>query len=583
MTQEDNIISSLFKKILKPKDTQSGPTGLLPDNVPEFRWFTLVTIPETKGNADTTIFADVANWTKTRLESKRGWENITDLEIYLTHDAMLHLTDDISIDRVSGELVETVKQRIFANRAGAVAWSDRGINITPALEELFNQCFVVRHLSPPHVYVPADESKIPSNVDQILIGVLKVEDGKGMSLGETPIRALLQSTGASSNLLRMQVHTDFDLLLKAFPGEKICTYPLGVNIRCDLEIENSIRKVSQIDLDIHDTKLLAQLAGQNGNELSYHLLEGGGTETDAINHAKEVVRVEAEKDEMYAIADETYVPVNRKIGVEVVFRYTNSKQQVATDVHHFLFRFFKYALKFTPTSLMKGTGQFVHSSVETTVMLPPMFKEGIKETQSPGFIIQPVTGSSTKFELFSHPDSPIDINYNGQALSDVGTPIELLGPITIKGSLGQPLDTQYEDFTFILRPLGALNNEQQGVANRKPGKSYGAFVEIKSNRALSLSGNEIVLGRGRYLYKDLDIGPSALTLERKYVNWKMFAGSDEQVFYYNTVRGTVKKPLTELSQAVNLGLIGTYYVYVDDFEFRILLESTPRTEIALLT
>jgi hypothetical protein len=582
----ESRFSSIVNKILKPGG-KSGEAAPAAARATGFHWFTLVTIPPTEGKTVDTFNDEAATWTE---ESLRDTEDISFLELYLTRTAMNRLIDAVKLDKNYAGLVETIRGRIFAGDTDGdadtskVSFNRRGLLVTPALQHIFDNAFIARPIVPPQVYAPADESKIPSTVDQYLIGALKIQDAKGKQIGETPIRALLGREGESDDILRLYTHTDFDILLKAFPDESFCSYPLGINIRCLLQVDGSRRVVSQIDLDIQDTKMLASMSQTNANaKLFYEFIEGGEKYKDISTFPTETYPVDLKNvTDSYEIAPGLAVPVTGKVGLKIILKYINSRGQADTDTYSFLFRFFKNALRFsTGTNKLAARGQFVRGSGETAVMLPPMLKDGSTESQTPAFIISPTENGGRAVAICKHPDSTLSLTINGSPIGNDPMSVDLTDKVEISGEIGSEGDSQHEKFQFTLRPLTSLNEERKRVAELRADRAYIAFVEISSDRTISLAKNEIALGRNQFLSRTANTGVGALTLTRRYVTWVMSARKDEKVLYYSTSQGTVRQAVGELTQPVSLGLVGTYYVYIDDFEFMIFLESTPRTEILL--
>jgi hypothetical protein len=579
--------SSIVNRILKPGSKKSGEAAPATAASTGFHWFTLIPIPPTEGKTVDTFNDEAAKWAE---ESLRDTEDISFVELYLTRAAMNRLIDTIKIDKSYAGLVETIRQQLFTDDDGGdadsskVSFNRKGLLITPALQHVFDNAFIARSVVPPQVYAPADESKIPSTVDQYLIGALKVQDAKGKQTWETPIRALLGREGEPDDILRLYAHTDFDILLKAFPDEAFCSYPLGINIRCLLQENGGRRVVSQVDLDIQDTKMLASMSQSNASaKLFYEFIEGGEKYKDISTFPDGTYPVDLKKvTDSYEIAPGLSVPVTGKVGLKVILKYTNKRGQADTDTYTFLFRFFKNALRFsTGTNKLSARGQFVRGSGETVVMLPPLFKDGSTESQTPAFIISPPEDGGSTFSVRKHPDSTLSLSISGVAVGTNPTPIDLTGKVDISGEIGAVGDSQHEKFNFTLRPIAALNEERKRVAELREERGYVAFVEISSDRTISLAKNEIVLGRNQFLGRSANASVGALTLTRRYVTWVMSARKDEKVLYYSTSQGTVRQPVGELTQPISLGLVGTYYIYIDDFEFMIFLESTPRTEILL--
>jgi hypothetical protein len=232
---------------------------------------------------------------------------------------------------------------------------------------------------------------------------------------------------------------------------------------------------------------------------------------------------------------------------------------------------------------MAMTGQFVKATGDTVVMLPPVAKGFVVENQTPGFLLSPDSDKANTFKIRKHPLSSVNLILNGSPVPEAGISIEVSDSADIFGKIGQEGDSQYEEFKFTLLPISALNPQRREVLEKKSERSFCAFVEIQSNRTISLSSNEVVLGRNRLLHREANVGVDALRLKHRYVTWEVSARKSDSVFYYCEVQGRVTQNLTTLVQSIALGLVGTYHFYLDDFEFVVLLESTPRTEIALIS
>jgi hypothetical protein len=276
--------------------------------------------------------------------------------------------------------------------------------------------------------------------------------------------------------------------------------------------------------------------------------------------------------------------VAAKIGIQVELRYPDpSTDRVHTVRFKYLFRFFRYALRFnTATNRAMASGQFVRASGDTVVMLPPNLREGREERQIPLFLLKPVYGQPTAFELRRAPDAPMDLIVDGELVGhDAAVRIDLLSPVEVLAQPPEAVGDRTETVKYTLTPLERTVEERRRVAANLPDRQYVAFISISSDCVISLSKTEIVIGRGRLLNGSVAVRPQALTLVRRYVTWVMTADRNEAVFYYCTVHGVVTKPVTKMPRNVSLGVMGTYYVYVGDFEFTILLESTPLTEILL--
>ncbi len=558
-----------------------------------FRWFSLITIPETERKAVETFNDEVAAYVGQSLE---GRQNISFLEMYLTRAAMSRLSREIFTENNFQSLVSQVNARLPGadddNKGDSlrVGFNQMGLSITPALQRIFDKSFIARQITPPQVYAPLDESEIALSVDQFLIGSLKIEDATRKQLGETPIRALVSSSDRG-HFLTLHTHVDFDLLLKAFPDAEFCAYPLGISIDCRLEIDGNRRRVRQIDLDLYDTKLLAKESQSNvKSKLYYYLVEGGNEQRNVINlDPIYPVMLKGENTLNANEVDDTYeivpgsklrVPVAGKVGMQVILKYEDAQGNLRTDSYKFLFRFFRNALRFsTTTNKLAANGQFIPATGETYVMLPPLQKDGVSEAQIPAFIVQPLADDPSKIEIRRHADSSLDLTVDGEALGAEPIRIDFADRIEIHGESGTEGDSQeIERFNFILRPLAALNEQRKNV-NIMRGGNYIAFIEVESDRSISLRSTEVVLGRNQFLNRRTSVGTSAVTITRRYVTWVVTPKKDEKILYYCKVQGDITQPLTQLTKPMALGLVGTYYFYIGDFEFIILLESTPRNEI----
>lgn len=575
------------------------------DGTTKFNYFTLIPFPtNVEGMTAERFNSQIAEWIAGELKNK---QDLSALELYLTREGMTSLrADGFKIDDNYNDLIGQIAERLPKTRNGdkatspVVAYSHSSLPISPAspLRRVFDQRFLARHIEPPQVYVPPDDSKIPSSVDQYLIGSLEVQGrvrgkeggGEWSKIGETPIRALLSAGGGRDGRLPVQTHVDFDILLKAFPDEPFCGYLSGVNIEGRLTIDGIRRLVKEVDLDIHDTKALAGISQVDEDlGLFYDMIETGSNNLrNVLEIEKDIYEVEILSedelkrrgiktvDTMYEIAPGYRVPVAGKVGMRCVLKFDNrGKKDV--DIYNFIFRFFRHALPFTTrTSKLTSTGQLVRGSGNTVVMLPPMSQAGVEEVQTPAFVISPVAGGGKLFNVSAHSDSVLRVFMGDERLSTVPKQVDLGSRVELKGELDIGENIK-EEFRFTLLSADEFSEERKQVAGKRSDLGYTAFVEVGSDRTLSLARKELILGRRRFLDENANVSPKALTLERKYVTWIMSGGKGDSVLYYSTRRGVVTQPLTELGSKVTLGVLGTYYVYVGDFEFMISLEATPRT------
>jgi hypothetical protein len=606
MKEEPKKTKSLFGNLIasvKDRIPSSKKEDKQPDY--EFFWFKLVPIPETEGKDQPTFNIESADYVQEKLQSR---PDPSFLEIYLTRAAMQRLESEIELERDPQSLIETINQRLGSDidesgidESGGVAsprkkplrvrFHPKGWDITPALQNIYDRAFIVRPIYPPQVYIPPDESQIPSEVDQYLIGSFLVEDERGKALnGEdgTPIRVVTAgATEPASGLLRLYAHFDFDLLHKAFPDEPFSSYPLGLNLSCLIDLtSDEERKVSQVDLDLRDTKLLALISRQDEEvNLTYTLIEGKNKEIDILDYNGNSYPVDLKKEseikKFYPVASDLRVPIVGLIGFRVELRFRDTQEVMRTKRYTFLFRFFKYALRFSAgKNWMASTGQFVREQGETVVMLPPAQIDKVKERQSPAFVLSPVSGGGpTSFVVSKHQDSALKLTIGDREIGMEPVPVDLANKPVILGKAPGAQDSRPEDFVFTLRDLQSLSAERREVARRWQDRKYAGFVDITCTppRRISLRANEIVLGPGRFLDYNIRVNPRAVAIRRKYVSWELQPRKEEGILYYSTSRGTVQQPVQELPETYALGLMGTYFFYLDDFEFQIFLESTPRT------
>jgi hypothetical protein len=563
---------------------QPRPPAPQPDL--NFNWFTLITIPDAQ-QTPRAFNERVAGYINKEL-SRRG--ALSFLELYLSEEAMHRLVNDMGFEDNRDALLKTINAQLpgqeldSARGEQKVSLFPEGLLITPALKQLFANSFVARHLMRPQVHTPTDDSKIPYQVKQYLIGELEVENQHGVPLGTTPIRALVQNEKANEGIFRVSMHADFDLILKAFPNKEFCACPLGVNITCSIKEGGTTgRPLQRVSLDIHDMRLFEQWCDRNSHtQFAYSLITGRNVVTDINDFPDDVVPVEDFTSEFStAVARNFPVPVNRRIGLKVSLRHRVRGQNGDRDdivTYKYLFRFFENALTYRPGfNKVQGTGQFVRRHGETTVMLPPLARDGKSETQTPALIITPQTsGPAPTLRIRKHPDSELALRIGSEPLTADGVEVELDESVKIEFT-----PPGGGSSTFVVQPLDKVSAERREVSERRRERDYVAFVEINSERVISLMLNEIILGRGHFLNRQSGVDALALTLKRSLVQWEMLAGGGEEVLYYSTNVGTVITPLTRVEGVVRLDLVGTYYVYVGDFEFMVYLESTPGTELVI--
>jgi hypothetical protein len=252
------------------------------------------------------------------------------------------------------------------------------------------------------------------------------------------------------------------------------------------------------------------------------------------------------------------------------------------QVYKYLFRFFKYAPRFVPSSnMLVATGQFIKKSGETLLMLPPFQNSNGKENQTPVLSISPSRAAPGQYVLTPEHNSPARFSIDGNPLTP-GTTLSLDQSVELMCELGHEDDSDYEKVTFNLFPLSALSAGRQRVAEKKGAEKYVGFAEVSSKRNILLSRREIKIGRGGLLHKDTPISGDALTLKRKYVVWEALAKREDNVLYYSRAQGQVAQEVTQIVGTIGLGLMGTYFMYVDDYEFTLSLESTRRTELHMI-
>lgn len=595
-----NFIASIKERVPSSKKDEKEPDH-------DFYWFKLVPIPKTAGKDQRTFNIEAADYVQEKLKSR---PDPSFLELYLTRAALQGLEAEIGLERDSQSLIETINQRLSSDvdESGVdesgegsspkpkpirVRFHPKGWDITPALQNIFDRAFIARPIYPPQIYIPPDESQIPSEVNQYLVGSFRVEDERGKELnGEdgTPIRVVTAgaATESGSNLIRLYAHFDFDLLHKAFPDEPFSSYPLGLNLSCLIDLAGEEeRKVSQVDLDLRDTKLLALISRQDQEvDLTYTLIEGKNKEIDILKYEGESYPVdlkqELEVKKYYPVASDLRVPLVGLIGFRVELRFRDAQQVLRTKRYTFLFRFFKFALHFSAgKNWLAATGQFVREQGETVVMLPPAQIDKVKERQAPAFILSPVPGGEpTSFKVRKHQDSALKLTMGDLEIGMEPVPVDLANKPVILGKPPGAQGSGSEGFVFTLRDLQSLSAERREVAGRRKDRKYVGFVDITCTppRRISLRASEIILGSGRFLDHSIQVNPRALTIRRKYVTWELRPHKEEGVLYYSTSRGTVQQSVQDLPETYTLGLVGTYFFYFDDFEFMIFLESTPRTE-----
>ena len=564
----------------------------------DFNWVKLITIPDPKTVTLKGFNEQVAGYVSSQLQGKTS---LSFVELYLSLEALHRLHGEMDFDHNREALLRAVNSQLPGSieapqGALRVSLFPDGLLITPALKQLFANAFVARHLIRPQVHIPGDDSKIPDSVKQYLIGELEVENQYGKTLGTTTIRALVQDGKAYENVFRVSVHTDYDLLLKAFPGREFCAFPLGVNIACSIKEEVNSRPIQMVSLDIHDTRLLERWAQENAStKFSYGIISGDNMVTD-INDlgGSEMVPVEdftnsqdlTGPEYSTAVAKNFPVPVNRRIGLKVSLRQSvkdvgGERDDIVT--YKFLFRFFTNALTYSPgLNKLQGTGQFVRATGETVVMLPPLARDGKTEKQTPAFVITPQnSGGKATLRISKHRDSDLNMRIGSAPLTAEGTEVPLDETTRIVFSLpGQDDRKLPSNNTFIIQPLAKVSTERRAVAEHRAADGYIAFVEVNSDRLISLMLNEIILGLGQFLDRQALPSGMALTLKRPLVQWQMEAAGGE-VLYYSSHGGSVVTKLGKVAGIVRLDLVGTYYIYLRDFEFRIYLESTPRTGLVL--
>jgi hypothetical protein len=591
--QKDASRMQKFKKLFSPNSPDPDPNITGKDTStppPQFRWFTLITIPDARGNTPERFNEQIAEYVNKELRNKG---TISFLELYLTEEVMQRLYNEMSFDGNRQALLRAVNAQLPSSSIERgqdklrVGLFFDGLLITPALQHLFSGAFIARHIIPPHVYIPIDDSKISPDVKQYLIGELEVENQYGTRLGSTPIRALLQQEKLLDNSFRVSAHADFDLVLKAFANKEFSAYPLGINITCTIKEEMGSRPIQRVNFDIHDTRLLERWSINNAQtQFSYNLISGRNVVTDINDFQGDIVPVEdftSNPEYSRAVARSFPVPVNRRMGVKVVLKHTISDEDgtrgdIAT--YKFLFRFFESALSYSAgVNKLQGLGQFVRRHGETTVMLPPLSRDGRTEAQFPALIISHQTKDKEQvLKIRKHPDSDLNLRIGGNPLTIEGVELPLKDSIKIEAA-NQQGNGNADKISFVVQPLDKVSAERNSVANQRSDRNYVAFIEVNSDRAISLTLKEIILGRGHFLDRNSGVTTTALTLKRPLIQWEMAAG--EEVLYYSTNFGSVVTPLTKIEGTVPLDLVGTYYVYVGDFEFMIYLESTPRTELVL--
>jgi hypothetical protein len=180
-------------------------------------------------------------------------------------------------------------------------------------------------------------------------------------------------------------------------------------------------------------------------------------------------------------------------------------------------------------------------------------------------------------KIMKHPDSELMLSLDGNPLTFEGVVVPLEESITINVMQGGGA----QNSSFVIQPISKMSAERTAVAERRLERDYVGFVEVNFDRSISLTLSEIILGRGHFLDRKSGVSGAALTLKRPLVQWQMSAGSSEEILYYSTNYGSIVTELTKVNETIRLDLVGTYYVYVGDFEFMIYLESTPRTELVL--
>jgi hypothetical protein len=600
---EKNDSSPWYTRFFTERADDGGevePDNAEPDPDFNFNWFTLITIPDPQAATLKSFNEQVASYVNSKLRAKTS---LSFVELYLSMEAMQRLYNEMAFDQNREALLRAINSQLPAPNIEVrqddlrVSLFPTGLLITPALRRVFVSAFIARHLIRPQVHIPGDDSKIPESVKQYLIGELEVENQYGTTLGTTTIRALVQGENAYENVFRVSVHTDFDLLLKAFPSKEFCAYPLGVNIACTIREDANSRPIQMVSFDLHDTRLLEQWSRDNANtKLAYGVITGNNVVTD-INQLgdSDIVPVEDFTDGeslggapefSTAVAKNFPVPVNRRIGMKVTLRRSvQDLGGVRDDIvsYKFLFRFFTSALTYSPGfNKLQGTGQFVRAHGETVVMLPPLARDGKTEKQTPALVITPQTsGEKRVLRISKHRDSDLSLQIDNTPLAAEGVEVPLDEVTRIGFTLpGQEGRKQPSNNTFIVQPLSRVSQERRAVAERRGADSYVAFVEVNSDRLISLMLNEIILGRGQFLDRTALPTGTALTLQRPLVQWEMKA-SGEDVLYYSSHGGSIVTELGRVKDLIRLDLVGTYYIYLGDFEFMIYLESTPRTGLVL--
>ncbi|HEX8179640.1 MAG TPA: hypothetical protein VF525_08880 [Pyrinomonadaceae bacterium] len=554
-----------------------------------FRWFTLITIPGATSNTPEKFNEQVAQYINTEL---RGKGVLSFVELYLSEEATQRLYSEMNFEGNREKLLRVINSQLPNSDIDApkdnlrVGLFPDGVVITPALKRLFGNAFIARHVIPPQVHTPTDDGKIPHDVKQYLIGELEVESQSSEPLGRTTIRALVRNEKSFDSTFRVSVHADFDLMLKAFPNREFCSYPLGINISATIREGMTSRPIQKVTLDIHDTRLLEKWSENNSQtQFSYSLISGRNVITDINHFDGDIVPVEdftSTPEYSSAVAKNFPVPVNRRIAMKVALNHPvrdeeESRGHVVT--YKFLFRFFENALSYSPgVNKLQGTGQFIRSQGETLVMLPPMARDGRTEAQVPVLTLSPESADGRQFiRIKKHPDSELILSLEGIPLTFDGVVVPFEESITVNVAQGGGAQSS----SIVVEPMSKVNAERVAVAQRRPERDYVGFVEVNFDRSISLTLNEIILGRGQFLDRRSGVSGTALMLKRPLVQWEMLAGGGEEILYYSTTYGSIVTELTELKETVRLDLVGTYYVYVGDFEFMIYLESTPRTELVL--
>jgi hypothetical protein len=589
--KEDSILERIRKFFDRREpsngDVESGAASI--DTDLDFRWFTLITLPGARSNTPEKFNEEVAQYINTKL---RGKGVLSFVELYLSEEAAQRLYSEMNFEGNREALLRVVNSQLPNSDIDApkenlkVGLFPDGLVITPALKHLFGNAFITRHVIPPQVHTPTDDSKIPYDVKQYLIGELEVESQSGETLGRTTIRALVRNEKSFDNTFRVSVHADFDLMLKAFPNKEFCSYPLGINISSTIREGMTSRPIQKVTLDIHDTRLLEKWSVNNSQtQFSYSLISGRNVTTDINDFNGDIVPVEdftSTPEYSSAVAKNFPVPVNRRIALKVALNHPvrhEDERRGHVVTYKFLFRFFENALSYSPgVNKLQGTGQFIRKQGETLVMLPPLARDGRTEAQMPALVLSPESVEGKQhIRIKKHPDSELLLSLEGKPLTFDGVVVPFEESITINVAQGVGIQSS----SFVVQPMSKVSVERAGVAERRPERDYVGFVEVNFDRSISLTLNEIILGRGQFLDRKSGVGGTALMLKRPLVQWVMSAGSGEAILYYSTTYGSIVTELTELRETVRLDLVGTYYVYVGDFEFMIYLESTPRTELVL--